>query len=275
MNPTLPIELLSEPYTTRTSCNLAEIIIPRARFLFEITTNYVSVTIGSCIVSLLYHPDPIEPSSLPCKCTSNVSLLTVYDTYGIVIAREFLHYLYYVMKHGTGSWLDSYLYGCARVLDTKSTYSDLRRALDALDIANNMPTVTITYMPLPVEIVAKIVNSYRISNHLSSYVRSQREQYIPILSQVDGWSTSNVAALSLSACKAFYISRGCNGNNGLRSILDHLSTSQLDIETVCSWVVGLQSELQLNSSSLQLSEDKMRELLARLIDMYKVRLLGN
>lgn len=143
MNSTLPEELLSEPYkltipySSLHSCDLAEIIVPRPRFLFEITTEYVSVTVGSHIVRLLYHPDPIDPSSLPSKRTSNISLLTVYDTYGIVRAREFLHYLYYGMKDGRGVWLDTYLSGCAYALELykiSPTYDDLRQALDALKL---------------------------------------------------------------------------------------------------------------------------------------------
>lgn len=138
-----------------------------------------------------------------------------------------------------------------------------------------MPTVLITHMPLPIELVAKIVNSYRISKSVSNHVSSQREQYIPTLDQVAGWFTGDTLAISLSAYKAFYISRGCNAMTGLGCLLDDLSTSQMDIRTVCAWIEQLQSELRLCSSSKQVPEDELRDLLARLIDVYKLKLLDS
>ena len=111
----------------------------------------------------------------PNKCESNVSILTVYDTWGLEIAQLFLIYLVHKQTYNE-QWLSIYLNGCmiALGLENEGHYrSILHRimfqspliSLELIRLENNKTKMLgeLVDQSLPLELVAKITGSRRLA----------------------------------------------------------------------------------------------------------------
>jgi hypothetical protein len=126
------------------------------------------------------------------KCTNYFSIVNIYDTYGLEITRLFLHHLLANKRQKEANWLACYLLGSLIVLnreaqdmdrseyDVENLSSILWSELVALDSQQPVASEPLLLAPpLPIELIAKIVNSARISKSLSSIVLSIRAETEP------------------------------------------------------------------------------------------------
>lgn len=108
--PSLPLELLNEPFADNDNGLRVEIIVSRPLFWFEISMPLTRVRIGRREVIC------VSTSRYPAKHTSNVSLQTVYDTYGLVITLLFMKHLRSLSEVDEKS-IYAYIEGSARAPD--------------------------------------------------------------------------------------------------------------------------------------------------------------
>lgn len=111
----LPKELYNEPYSFHDN-GLKPVMIAmdptslRPRFSFAIDNYGTAICyVGKLLISESLQ-GVVTRGSLPEKISSNFSVLSVYDAYGLDVAYAFLKYLYY-QKYDNNSWLVVYLQG--------------------------------------------------------------------------------------------------------------------------------------------------------------------
>lgn len=194
----LPPELANEPYSFFDDGLRPEIVKKREKFLFEIipseddpTHPTVRCSIGSKTIARFGYAD-----SLPDKMSSNFSVASAYDTYGLKGAYTFLKHLYYnKYDDDTPLWLSIYLQGSLIALrpdfkpskDEDSEYyiiylcSQIMLELVALDMKEPRMLGELTApedeeeMPLPPDILARIIGGERVSKSLALKARVQVE----------------------------------------------------------------------------------------------------
>ena len=226
----LPLELANEPFSTDYDNGLrAEILVPRRRFLFEIRPGgELRAIVGTHI-----HSGKIRASYLPVsKSYSNVSVLTVYDTYGLRVADLFLgHLLKLASTHYelVKILVKIYLLGCCTSLDldddshqsvehiVQSISTELIRR-EKNQLVSSEP---ITWMPLPIELCTVIINSLRVSKELAKSVRGLRALEQPTVEDLQGWSTTLPRSL-VNRYIYFQVYRGCDADRAIAIYLDRL-----------------------------------------------------
>ena len=183
----IPIELLNEPYSYEDSGYRVEILVKRPAFHFEIGDRNVSVSVGGVPVDIPWwmtadvpNLNDEEPLS---KSTSNVSLLTIYDTYGLEMVQLFVSQVLLTCRP---SWSYVYLRGCCAALDipyVESTgpwlgyehrvpylYTLCAAELTRRELASLRLSYSISPIEVVPELVALITGSRRISKEVASYV---------------------------------------------------------------------------------------------------------
>jgi hypothetical protein len=198
----IPIELKDEPYSYEPSGYKVEILVPRPRFLFDISKHEVNVYVGRDMVSsggtkLKHNED------LPAKHISNVSVLTVYDTYGLDVTYAYLNYLYhnkFYERHPL--WLSIYLMGSYVAMTDK--YIEVEDATDA-EVLMSISMILLELVQreaekfkplasepasrnLPPELIARIIGSTRLSKDVSKQVMRNKCSSIPKPEDMLGWS---------------------------------------------------------------------------------------
>jgi hypothetical protein len=192
----LPPELLNEPFAYDDNKYRVEIIVSRPRFVFKIEEQKVVVLIGGKYIASC--PSAFEIGGCqPSKCSSNVSVLTVCDTYGIRIALEFLKHLLSISSSHP-EWVNTYLIGCMATLSLPlyvsgsalSKCSLICYELEKRDERASQELVASSSVSqaFPPELVALITNSLRISKEVSALVIMRRSSTIPTLEEVRDWS---------------------------------------------------------------------------------------
>lgn len=214
--PSLPLELLNEPFTDDDNGLRVEIIVSRPLFRFEISMPLTRVSIGTREVIC------VSAGRCPAKRTSNVSIQTVYDTYGFAIMLLFLKHLRSLSEVDEKS-VYAYIEGSAHALDlivetderdfvvdaildelvrrqelaiglTRQERELVREVLSlmgrrrdcALDEHDIESHPDLSSRSLPLELVALITNSLRISKAVSTLVRARRVLIIPSIEHVSG-----------------------------------------------------------------------------------------
>ncbi|CAH6420607.1 Hypothetical protein POVR2_LOCUS204 [uncultured virus] len=187
----LPLELLNEPFCYNDNLYRPEIIVPRSKFEYTIESDSILVKIAGAVVHRFYN----DNACVPTKSSSNVSILNIYDTYGLQITLSFLKHLGSIPDDNR--YVQAYLDGCSCLpelkaragLDKKFLIEALACCLVSIDkaqlvgIANPLASCS-----MPIEIVAMITQSLRVSKTVSKLVISHREATIPSLAHVEGWS---------------------------------------------------------------------------------------
>lgn len=186
----LPLELLNEPVTDNDNKYRVEMIVSRPRFVFSVWEGGANVSVGGSVIQFTHNTDGAFN-----KSTTNVSVLTIYDTYGLAITARFL-------KHISSGWFIQtefyklYLVGCTASLGlpVPSDY----KMVDETEMLANIYTelirrdessyrITLVPVSLPLELVARIVCSVRISKAIAVIVRTNRENERPDLENLAGF----------------------------------------------------------------------------------------
>lgn len=193
----LPIELIHEPFSKdRHPC----LLLPNTRrFMFEIDP-YTRAS--SCIVGythLVGSKDPRGP--LPGKRVSYVSVGAVYDIYGLDVAVAYLSHL-----DVTVQWTKTYLLASALELGIDTCRKGELNALnlsrlltsELKKIDSTKPKMKGELMPghvsLPAELVAKMVNSNRISKQVTACLEKWEMPLLPRLRREHGRRDGGVMA---------------------------------------------------------------------------------
>ncbi|CAH6421341.1 Hypothetical protein POVR2_LOCUS353 [uncultured virus] len=193
----LPIELQNEPYTFNDNGLRAEVYSNR-KFLFQIDTGGVAhCQVGTGSVYNLEEQDPIDDfKQARMKRTSRVSVLSVYERYGMQVVYSYLHYLYYNKNfRAVPDWLNVYL--SASLLEIGGQYyyhydsspyqtlfmcSEMLRLLADKD--KNEPRLASDLYPvpehtLPEELLSRVIGSMRVSKEIARNVLRQQCSAIP------------------------------------------------------------------------------------------------
>ncbi|CAH6419565.1 Hypothetical protein POVR2_LOCUS70 [uncultured virus] len=191
----LPDELLNEPFPDYRDNGLrVEIVIPRPRFEYTISASRVEVKMRGEILHSKQH----YTWSVPSKSSSRISILNVYDTYGLEIAVLFLQHVL-GMKAKYDCFIDVYLDGCLSALGISVPKSyippDIEKLVTAhlnkIDKRQPRGISDATVCTLPIELVPLVTQSLRISKAVSSLILAHRETLVPIMSHVIGWCASD------------------------------------------------------------------------------------
>ncbi|CAH6419532.1 Hypothetical protein POVR2_LOCUS36 [uncultured virus] len=187
----LPAGLENEPYSYEDSGARLEIVVKRPKFHFEVTYEEISVSVDGVIIATDKYGCPNYDEELPQKCTSNVSLLTIYDTCGLEAVHLFVGE---VLLRCRPTWAYVYLRGSYAALglthteeiDTRTRwkgweggisylYSLISAELTRRELGSVRLPYAIVPREVPEEVLALITNSQRLSKSISDYVEHARK----------------------------------------------------------------------------------------------------
>lgn len=195
----LPAELANEPYSFHDDKLRPEIVRKRCLFHYQIRDSDVICYVGDRTTSWGDGERYSENGRVPDKTSSNVSVVAVYDRYGIPGAYTYLKHLY-ERKYNESypAWLYIYLEGSLMVLRPDYTTTHERRdegvsyvlnlcsqlllelvALDAKEpkmLGRLRPVAEGTFPP---EVLARITGSQRLSKPITSQIRVEQCAEIP------------------------------------------------------------------------------------------------
>lgn len=168
-----------------------EIVERRSPFLFEIEQDSCSVTHSGVVYRLAHEPASIRLESM-WKPRSNVSILAVYDTYGLDVALLFLSYLVRrIERKQNPEWLQGYLRACLSIMrgcpescifvcsltNAHGLAREIELELRALDEKQPRGSGELdvnVMLQLPLELLARIINSTRVSKAIRVAVLALR-----------------------------------------------------------------------------------------------------
>ena len=197
---TLPAELLNEPYADADTGDRPERkVFDTGSFFFAAYANGEAIcSVGEKDIHYK-HPYPIESVRLV-KSLCHFSVVDIYHTYGLDIARLYIDWLWSEKNPPRSIWLYTYLRGSLAVMGVEVIeYGICLPILDLIQLLKSELTVLdqrqprcleeITNPPvLPVEIIARIVNSTRVSKALTSTVVSMRGIDLPSVRELACYS---------------------------------------------------------------------------------------
>lgn len=167
----LPEELCSEPFGERDN-GRAEIIVSRPEFLFELHPEHILVSIHDRFAQFISHCSRPWLHRLQRRKT-NMSVLSVYDTYGFLIACAYLERLASLSARGYHTEIEAYLTASLRAMDVDPPHHGHLTVLinmiatELLRREEMMPVVTnpdkLVQVNMPPELVARITCSMRLS----------------------------------------------------------------------------------------------------------------
>lgn len=192
----LPAELLNEPYSYADNGDRPERKIFRSTFIFvAYPCGAASCSIGQDEVDTPSPEYTVGPH--PKKDSSCFSVVDVYDTYGLDITLAYLDWLQSDRNKPNTVWLATYLRGSLAVLDLDSLKTEM--STDVAHLSGRMESALVSHdreqprclesisnpPELPLEILARIINSTRISKALATAVRSVRGSIPPLLCELE------------------------------------------------------------------------------------------
>lgn len=210
----LPVELYNEPYSFFDTKKRPEITVRRSRFLFEVGPSAVYMTVHGVNRSGATRQVPV--ANLPAKKRTNISVITVYDTYGLEITYAYLRFLYlYKYAAIAPEWLEYYLVASLAVLQPEALsekviagtvgsehsvlYYASRLMLELTNLDSKQPRMIgelVAPAPVPKgeepppvfpkEVLSKITGSERLSKSVAEATRSARCASIPTLDELAG-----------------------------------------------------------------------------------------
>ena len=192
----LPKELYNEPFSFYDNGFRPEIVTVRSRFLFQIINSVPVCTVGSFKIK-----GSVSQVSTPqAKSRSIVSVLSVYDTYGLEVTYAYLKHLYgHKYNQDAPSWLATYLEGSLVAImpsyeiatedePTAVLYYSLLifTELQRIDREKFRPLRSLEPSSvLPDEILARVIGSKRVSKDLAAAVASDRCTSVPTLDELE------------------------------------------------------------------------------------------
>lgn len=189
----VPEELLNEPYSYEDNGLRPEVRnTHRLAFNFTIENDGTPVcSIGRQSLSRRQESPRRSPYDLPSKRWTALSVINVYDTYGLAITKSFLEYLYYNKYDAEyPSWLALYLVGSLCVIKPELVeewynvseyfvpYLVSVLIIDLTQIDANQPrmlgSLTTVEQNLPEEVLNKILASRRMSKTMTQTLLASR-----------------------------------------------------------------------------------------------------
>lgn len=187
--PALPEELKNEPFTFEDSGYRPEVTSRRDIFEFDAGT---ATRRPSCKVGhkRIHGEFNHARDKIPEKSTTNISVATVYDTYGLAIAYSYLKRLYGLSRYS--EWILVYLRGSVLALGMEEELPRLRTRpsdhilylcvflcveLGKLDAAQPKMIGSLEEVPegtLPADVLSLIIGSQRVSKEIASDVQRER-----------------------------------------------------------------------------------------------------
>lgn len=198
-SPILPLELENEPFSYEDNGLRPEVIKSRPRFLFQIHSGMgATVQVGSKTIAES-RGGPIL--RIPNKSRSTVSVLSVFDTYGLDITLSFLRYLYekkWVPEH---PWLEAYLAG-SLVMIRPEMYEWVRAAtahylialliLELKQLDEEQPKMLGELLPaegeesvFPPELLTKMIRRSNVSRDIDTRLQAERCNTTPSLEDIE------------------------------------------------------------------------------------------
>ncbi|CAH6419595.1 Hypothetical protein POVR2_LOCUS101 [uncultured virus] len=187
----LPAELENEPFAFEDNGYRPEVTVRRPLFLFMVNDVRGIPSCTSGRVAILGIPNPTGALALaiPEKPATNISIVTVYDTYGLAVAHRYLKRVYELSSYYP-EWILVYLLGSICLLEPDtlevrdstdtSKYHILylcmymMRALENLDASKPKMLGSLQEVAqdtLPADILSRIVGSRRVSKEIASDVQ--------------------------------------------------------------------------------------------------------
>lgn len=184
----LPVELENEPYSFEDNGYRPEITKRRTDFFFQVTARAVCTIGRKRIIGPLQRA--ISPGAThPVKSSTKISVLTVYDTYGLAIAHKYLESLYY-RSQVNPEWILVYLVGSLYAIDPSITEDVIdsskyhilylctliMRGLENMDKREPKMMGQLSDVPegtLPADILSAIIGSRRVSKAIASDVQDR------------------------------------------------------------------------------------------------------
>lgn len=183
----IPVELLNEPFAFEDNGRRPPIVTPtRQSFLFLIDAELEEVKCwvgGKKIVSHDFHK-LYAGSTLPAKTATNISVVSVYDIYGLDVTCSFVRHLYSLTYKDIGIhyWIMTYFVGSLSVLRPGIEDVVDMHHKDALVSITSLLLLNLTQMDaaqpklshelvqhdgnLPVEVLARVLDNPTISKAL-------------------------------------------------------------------------------------------------------------
>ncbi|CAH6419881.1 Hypothetical protein POVR2_LOCUS113 [uncultured virus] len=203
----LPEELLNEPFAYEDNGYRPEVTVRRPPFLFQIEDIAGRPNCLSGRARVIGTDNDEGSADGVVKPATNISVVTVYDTYGLAVAYKYLEYLHAMPYNSPDSvdvpsWIVVYLIGSLCVLqpdtdqrtetfDTTNYHilylcSQLMRELEYLESSKPKMLGSIEEVAtdvLPADILSRIVGSRRVSKEIAEDV--QREQCTELLDSLE------------------------------------------------------------------------------------------
>jgi hypothetical protein len=181
--------IINEPYTNNDTGFKPEIKIKRPFFCFKISEDGIA---SACVNNKTIFSAKGRKDNIPKKCYSNISVLNIYDTYGVDMVYSFLfHVCSNKYSNIRPDWLIIYLGGSILMFNPSyiDRFTDIFSSVFNASITTlctfiityilelekvqpilNTPLDKITQI-LPTEIISKILQSKRISKKISNYIK--------------------------------------------------------------------------------------------------------
>lgn len=200
----LPVELKNEPYAFYDTGERMEIIVQRPKFTFSIHDHILTCGTGREV-----RIAQMTSRKTPTKNSTNISIVTVYDTYGLNVAYTYLDYLYHYKYNALEQkWLGLYLLTSLAILHPDA----LKEAVDVtargmlclcarlmgelLNLEHKQPKMQgelQSGMMLPSELLGRILASERVSKAVTRTARQIRCGEIPSFKELDAADTGSPA----------------------------------------------------------------------------------
>lgn len=238
----LPTELLEQPFVHPQSSKL-ELTVPRASFYMKISLTGIECKIGNLAIYNQCHYDNSYGELLVCQ----VSILNIYDSYGLEISKLFLQHV--CELDVIVDWKQTYLY-CSLVamnpmieasyhLSLSELSMLMVTELESLEASQPRCIEEITLAPqLPIELLARIINSKRVSKALAALVETHRCTHP--LSEQELWQANS------HATTMFY-----RGKWTLTSEISHERFASVIGECLADYPYAILCEWSLNEVSPQ------------------------
>ncbi|CAH6419593.1 Hypothetical protein POVR2_LOCUS99 [uncultured virus] len=238
----LTVELLNEPIATVDNGYRVELIVPREEFKYTVSSCSIQCTIGQ---SDMLYPGFRSTTNLKLdpdtKLSCQHSVLNIYDTYGLKIAKFYLNNLL-IRRHLLPVIRTSYLYYSLLAIDPASNHSHWKLGVNELsrlvmsklnELEANKPRCTeeITLaIDLPVELLVRIINSKRISKLLSVQVEQFR--------QTEPFSHQELEQAKLGQC-TYFSNKKWSACYALPRLLSYIRSMEWTLEEVASQTYSL------------------------------------
>lgn len=195
----IPTELYNEPFAYVDTEERPEVTVERPSFLFKIEADRsCSIVIGTEVYTVGLRGS--QTLRLPQKSSTNVSILNIYDTYGLEVAWSYTQHIYYHKYDAVNRrWLEFYLIANLLALGLPVADEFKRLEVNVLYLCSSIITELIhldnkklklasellpSSIELPPEVIALITGSQRLNSNIRRSVRTTKCTRMPTLTEL-------------------------------------------------------------------------------------------